>query len=186
MVVAPALTLISAERARKFTALTAGGTKLVFGPRTAFRTPGGETWAAGQFGPLSDLIGATLLQYDSLRPGLSQKVKYGEGRFAATGWAESYRLAGAKAVATYVGGPQDGLSAVIRKGNVTVIGAHQQELIGTVLSELLMNAGISVESLPEGVRLSRRAGKTLLQNWNPQPVKWQGRTLAPVSFEVQG
>ena len=186
VVVAPALTLISAERAKHFAALSAGGTKLVFGPRTAFRTPGGETWAEGQFGPMSDLIGAKLLQFDALRPGLSQQVKYGEGRFAATGWAESYRLAGAKALASYVGGPQDGLSAVIRKGNVTVIGAHQPDLIGTVLSEILMNVGIQVESLPEGVRLSRRAGKTLLQHWNPHPVKWQGRTLAPVSFEVQG
>ncbi|GAA4010500.1 beta-galactosidase [Deinococcus rubellus] len=184
VVVAPALTLISAERARKFAALAHGGTKLVFGPRTAFRTPGGETWAEGEFGPMSDLIGAKLLQYDSLRPGLSQNVRYGEGTFAATNWAESYRLEGAKAIAAYVGGPQDGLPAVICRGNVTVIGAHQQELIGTVLSELLMNAGIQVDSLPEGVRLSRRAGKTLLQNWNPQAVKWQGQTLAPVSFSV--
>ncbi|WP_161880630.1 beta-galactosidase [Deinococcus alpinitundrae] len=184
VVVAPALTLVTKAWAQKFAALSEGGTKLVFGPRTAFRTPGGETWAEGQFGPLSELIGAKLLQYDSLRPGLIQNVRYGESTFAATGWAESYRLEGAKAVASYVGGPQDGQAAVIRRGNVTVIGAHQQELIGTVLSELLMNAGIQVDSLPEGVRLSRRAGRTLLQNWNPQAVKWQGQTLAPVSFQV--
>ncbi|TSA87458.1 beta-galactosidase [Deinococcus detaillensis] len=184
VVVAPALTLISAEQARQFSALAASGTKLVFGPRTAFRTPGGETWSEGQFGPMSDLIGAKLLQYDSLRPGLTQSVKYGEGTFAATDWAESYRLSGARALASYVGGPLDTQAAVIRKGHVTVIGAHQQELIGTVLSEILMNVGISVETLPDGVRLSRRAGKTLLQNWNPHPVKWQGRLLAPVSFTV--
>ncbi|WP_420593548.1 beta-galactosidase [Deinococcus sp.] len=189
VVVAPALTLIKPEWVDTFAALAGSGTKLVFGPRTAFRTPGGETWANGQFGPMSELVSAKLLQFDSLRPGLTQDVRYGEGTFAATNWAESYRLDGAKAIASYVGGPQDGLPAVIRKGNVTVIGAHHQELISTVLSELLMNVGIQVESLPDGVRLSRRAGKTLLQNWNPhavklEGVKWQGRTLAPVSFAV--
>jgi beta-galactosidase len=184
VIVAPALTLMTPERAQHLTDLAAAGKKLVFGPRTAFRTVSGGTPDEGQFGPLSALIGARLEHFDSLRPGLSQSVKYGEVTFQATGWAESYRLDGARTLASYVGGPLGGHSAVIRRGNVTVIGAHDSELIGAVLSEVFMNAGFPVEALPDGVRLSRRAGRLLVQNWNPGSVKWRGQTLAPVSFSV--
>ena len=184
VIVAPALTLMTPQRAQHFTELAAAGKKLVFGPRTAFRTVSGGTPDEGQFGPLTSLIGAKLEQFDSLRPGLAQAVKYGEVNFQATSWAESYRLEGARSLASYVGGPLGGHSAVIRRGNVTVIGAHDTELIGAVLSEVFMNAGFPVEALPDGVRLSRRAGRLLVQNWNPGSVKWRGQVLPPVSFSV--
>lgn len=179
VVVAPAITIMTPERAASWKAAVQNGVKLLCGPRTAFRTPGGETWADGQPGPLSDLLGVKVLQYDSLRPTISQQV----GDFTAHGWAESYRLNGAEALYTYTGGPLHGEAAVTRKANVTVIGAHSPELIGTVLAGVLSSAGVSVTPLPEGVRLSRRAGKTVVQNWNPQSVQWNGLELAPVSFQ---
>ncbi|MFD1730813.1 beta-galactosidase trimerization domain-containing protein [Deinococcus malanensis] len=74
LVVAPAITLVTAEMASRWTAAAQGGAFLVCGPRTAFRTPGGATWTDGQFGPLSTLVGARLLQYDSLRPGVTQDI----------------------------------------------------------------------------------------------------------------
>ena len=39
-------------------------------------------------------------------------------------------------------------------------------------------------SVMNTLRLSRRAGKTLVQNWNAEPVEYGGQTLGPVSFEV--
>ncbi|MBX8465668.1 beta-galactosidase [Deinococcus sp. RIT780] len=190
VVVAPAITLVSAGRAARWTDAVNAGARLVCGPRTAFRTPGGETWADGQFGPLSELVGARLLQYDSLRPTLPQTVSgAGEGdlggTFEASIWAESYRLNGAQALAHYRGGPLDGQAAVIRRGNVTVIGAHSDALIGAVLEDVLGAAGVPVLPVPEGVRVSRRAGKLLVQNWNPEAVDWNGTTLPPVSFVVR-
>ncbi|GGL82649.1 beta-galactosidase [Deinococcus aerolatus] len=184
VVVAPAITLVPQQRAAHWTAAVKGGARLVCGPRTAFRTPGGETWADGQFGPLSELVGARLLQYDSLRPTLSQHVTGDGGTFEAHAWAESYRVKGAETLYTYSGGPLDGQSAVIRHGNVTVIGAHSSELIGTVLAGVLAEADVATTPLPGGVRLSRRAGRTLLQNWNPERVEWNGQMLEPVSFTV--
>ncbi|GBF04380.1 beta-galactosidase [Deinococcus aerius] len=181
VVVAPAITLMTPERAQRWADAVQGGTRLVCGPRTAFRTPSGQTWAEGQFGPLSSLVGAHLRQYDSLRPGLEDAVS---GGYSARFWAESYRLEGAQATHTYRGGPLDGEPAVIRHGNVTVIGAHSEALIRDVLRGVLEEAGVPTTDLPEGVRLSHRAGVTLVQNWTGQPVEWQGRTLAPVSFEV--
>ncbi len=181
--VAPAITLVSAERAAHWERAVQGGVKLVCGPRTAFRTPGGETWAEGQFGPLSALVGAKLLQYDSLRPGLSQKVSGNGKEFEAVTWAESYRLNGAEALYKYVGGPLDGQSAAIRNGNVTVIGAHSPELISAVLDKVLTGAGVDTTPLPEGVRISRRSGRTLVQNWNLEAVEWQEQQLPGVSFQ---
>ncbi|UBV43679.1 beta-galactosidase [Deinococcus taeanensis] len=184
VVVAPAITLVSAGRAAHWTHAVQAGTPLICGPRTAFRTPGGATWDDGQFGPLSDLVGARLHQYDSLRPTLTQPVTGLLGTFDATFWAESYRLNGAQALAHYAGGPLDGQPAVIRHGRVTVIGAHSAPLISAVLTDVLTAAGVPVTPLPEGVRVSRRAGRVLVQNWNPEPTDWNGRRLPPVSYQV--
>ncbi|PTA69667.1 beta-galactosidase [Deinococcus arcticus] len=184
VVVAPAVTLVGPERAARWAAAMEGGAHLVCGPRTAFRTPGGGTWEGGQFGPLSDLLGARLSLYDSLRPGLTQGVSGLGASFEAHTWAESYRPLGAQVLATYAGGPLNGEAAVIRRGQATVIGAHSEALIGAVLAEVLTTAGVPVTPLPEGVRLSRRAGQVLVQNWNPEPTEWNGRMLPPVSFQV--
>jgi beta-galactosidase len=180
LIVAPALTLMTAERAA---ALTDAATRarVVFGPRTAYRTETGRTPEDGQFGALSGLIGARLLQFDSLRPTLSHTVS---GGFTARKWAETYRLQGAEATHRYGGGVLDGLPAVIRQGQVTVIGAHSPELVAEILERELTAAGVPLLPCPEGVRVSRRAGTRLVQNWTDQPVVWEGRELAPVSFQL--
>ncbi|WP_309571768.1 beta-galactosidase, partial [Deinococcus sp.] len=59
--VAPAITLVSEIRAARWAQAVGGGVKLVCGPRTAFRMPGGQTWAEGQPGPLSSMLGVKLL-----------------------------------------------------------------------------------------------------------------------------
>lgn len=158
-----------------------GGARLVCGPRSAFRTSSGATWQDGQFGPLSSLVGARLLHYDSLRPGLEQQIS---GGYAAQLWAESYRLHGAQATHTYQGGSLDGQPAAIRQGDVSVLGTHSGALIHDVLRGVLEEIGLPAADLPESVRLSRRAGKVLLQNWNDRRVTWQGHTLQPVGFEI--
>ncbi|WP_019586040.1 beta-galactosidase [Deinococcus apachensis] len=185
VIVAPALTLMTPERAQHL-AQAAEHAQIVFGPRTAFRTASGRTPEDGQFGPLSRLIGARLQNYDSLPVGLGQTVHLGSEPHTARRWAESYDPEGAAVLARYVGGPLDGEAAVIRHGNVTVIGAHSETLIAGVLEERLNAAGLEPTRLPEGVRLSRRGGITLLQNWNASAQTWQGEVLAPVSTRLLG
>ncbi|MEF2279623.1 beta-galactosidase [Deinococcus sp. YIM 134068] len=180
VIVAPALTLMTPERARHLEA-AARHSHLIFGPRTAFRTGSGRTPEEGQFGELSGLVGASLLRYDSLCAGMGQEVVAGGVSHLARHWAESYEPDGAHTLSRYRGGPLDGESAVIRHGNVTVIGAHSETLIAEVLEEVLSGAGVQPTRLPEGVRLSRRGEVTLLQNWNSHAVTWQGQELGPVS-----
>ncbi|BDP43278.1 beta-galactosidase (plasmid) [Deinococcus aetherius] len=181
LIVAPALTMMTPQRARHLET-AAGRSTLVFGPRTAFRTSSGRTPEEGQFGELSTLVGASLSNYDSLRPGMGQEVEGTEQPpHLAQHWAESYEPGGAQTLCRYRGGPLDGEAAVIRHGNVTVIGAHSETLITEVLEERLRAVKLRPTRLPEGVRLSRRGGVTLLQNWNGHAVTWQGLELAPVS-----
>ncbi len=190
LVVAPAITLVSAARAKHWAEASAKGISFVFGPRTAFRTQNGDTWSDGQFGPLSNLLGAKLLQYDSLRPTLSQTVTGISGEFKAQHWAESYRIIetaeepDSEVLYFYSGGALDGQAAVIKRGHNIVIGAHSERLISTVLQAALSEANIGMVHLPEGIRISRRADKVLIQNWNTHPVHWNGYDLQPVSFEV--
>ena len=178
-IVAPALTLMTPERAAHLEA-AAQHARVVFGPRTAFRTVSGRTSEAGQFGPLAGLVGASLQNFDSLPAGLTQMV----GTHTAQHWAESYALNGAEALYSYKGGPLHGQAAVIRQGLVTVIGAHSETLIAEVLEAELRALGLPLLHLPEGVRVSRRGGVTLLQNWRAEPVRWQGRDYDPVSSTV--
>lgn len=187
-VVAPAITLVSKERAARWEQAVMGGVHLICGPRTGFRTPGGATWAEGQPGPLGGLLGVKLLQFDAMRPTLNVQVTGSSGTHSAEHWAESYRLDGADALYTYGDGPLLGQAAVTRhaagQGHATAVGAHSPNLIRAVLSDALSGAGVPVAVLPSGVRLSRRAGRTLLQNWNPHESAWNGQTLPPVSFQI--
>ena len=179
LIVAPALTLMTPERAAHLEA-AAQHARVVFGPRTAFRTVSGRTPEAGQFGPLAGLVGASLQNFESLPAGLTQMV----GAHTAYHWAEFYALNGAEALYSYMGGPLYGQAAVIRRGLVTVIGAHSETLIAGVLEAELRALGLPLLHLPEGVRVSRRGGVTLLQNWRAEPVRWQGRDYDPVSSTV--
>ncbi|GHF49390.1 beta-galactosidase [Deinococcus metalli] len=179
VVVAPALTVMTPERARHLEAATHA--RLVFGPRTGLRQLSGRAQDGGGFGPLAGLLGARPLNFDSLPAGLEQTVALEGSPHAARLWAEAYDPHGADVLATYAGGPLDTLAAVVRHGTVTVIGAHSDTLIAAVLRGVLADAGIEVTPMPEGVRVSRRGGHTLVQNWTARSVTWRGHVLPPVS-----
>jgi len=183
LIVAPALTLMTPERAARLMEASAHA-RLVFGPRTAFRTVSGRTPDDGQPGDLTGLFGASLLNFDSLPVGLEQRIGNGGPLHTARAWAESYALHGSHATHFYQGGPLDAQAAVVRYGQTTVIGAHSDGLIEEVLGALLAESGLPVQQLPEGVRLSRRGTTTLVQNWTESPVHWQGIDLAAVSSRV--
>ena len=79
LIVAPALQLMGDERARHLTE-TARTARFLFGPRTAYRTPTGRVHENGQPGPLRNVLGLRLLNFDGLRPGLGVHVGLASGR----------------------------------------------------------------------------------------------------------
>jgi len=177
VIVAPAITLMTETRAKNLEA-AAEHAQIVFGPRTAYRTKSGRTFEEGQFGPLTPLVGGQLENFDSLRPSL--EVSIGDHR--AHTWAESYAPTTASVRYTYSSGPLKGHAAVLEHGNVTVIGAHSETLIAEILSAKLEAAGLAPMPMPEGLRVSNRAGKSLVMNFNEEAVSWFGKTLEGVSF----
>jgi beta-galactosidase len=181
LIVAPALQLVGEERARRL-AEAAREAVLLCGPRTAYRTPSGRVHEDGQPGPLTDLLGCKLKNFDAMRPGLICHV----GSHAVEIWAESYALRGGEALHAYSDGPQAGEAAVVRHGNAVTLGAWSPSLIREVVAGLLAERGIPHETLPEGVRVARRGGLETWMNFNEAPVTLpDGTQLGPVSFELR-
>lgn len=67
-------------------------------------------------------------------------------------------------------------------GNVVTIGVHAPGLLRDLLREVMMDNGVPVLDVPEGVRVSRRSGKMLVQNFNPHGVDFLGDRVPGVSL----
>ncbi|MGH9173427.1 MAG: beta-galactosidase, partial [Vicinamibacterales bacterium] len=181
VIVAPALQLMSEPRARHLTSYAASA-ELNFGPRTAYRTMTGRVHEDGQPGPLRDLLGLSLLNFDGIPDGSSVSA----GGHAVTTWAESYRVTTGMATHRYDNGPLSGQAAVVRHGPATTIGAWSATLIAEVLEATLQHAEIATQRLPDGVRRSRRGRYQVWVNFNPEEVQVAGGLrLAGVSAVVQ-
>ena len=185
LVVAPALTLMSAEISEALRHV-AQKSSLVLGPRCAFRNASGLAADTGQFELIEQLVGARLGNFDSLRPTLSQSVVENGGSKSYVGklWCEGYEVSSAKALHIYPHGPLKGQAAVIQNERVTVIGALSQNLINDVFEQKLKELNIDTCRLPEGVRMSRRGNKTLICNFNESAVTFQGEEIPGVSYLI--
>ncbi|MDQ3513076.1 MAG: beta-galactosidase [Chloroflexota bacterium] len=182
LVVAPALHLMSSARAAHLTEV-ARRSHVIFGPRTAFRTPTGRVHEGGAPGPLGALVGWTLMNVDGLRHGLVQHA----GGHEVTVWAECYSPyhgdSSAEVVVTYDDGPMATEPAVVRRGNVATIGAWSPTLVTSVLRDTCALVGIETINLPRGVRISRRGGLTTAVNFTSERFDLSdGESLGPVSF----
>jgi beta-galactosidase len=173
---------MSEDRARHL-ASYAETSRLVFGPRTAYRTPTGRVHEDGQPGPLRGLVGHRLLNFDGMRPGLTVRA----GGHVVETWAESYEPVGADVLVTYDDGPLAGQAAVTRNGHVLSVGVWSATLLESVLAQVLTEAGVAVTPLPEGVRVSRRGNTEVWMNFNQDPAALpDGSTMGPVSFRLRG
>jgi len=180
VIVAPALQIVDADRAERLTG-AALGVSFVAGPRTGFRQPTGQAQPDGQPGPLRALLGYSLLNVDALRPEMTIQVDDEEVMI----WAESYDPIDSDVMFTYDDGPLAGQAAVVRKDRAFSIGAFSPILIGRVLAHVLTEAGIPVEPLDEGLRVSRRGDRTIWMNFNPDDRRLpDGRQMGPVSFLI--
>jgi beta-galactosidase len=185
LIVAPALTVMDEATADALKRV-AQRSPIIFGPRTATRTANGTVPNDGQFALIEELVGIKLLNFDSLRPTMHQRVKAidTDNEFAGTLWCESYELLSAEPLLLYSDGPMAGSAAVTLHKNVTVIGLLSQSLLKDIFTRTLTEQGVPTQDLPEGLRMSRRAGKLLVQNFNQYPVEWQHHRLEAVSSKL--
>ncbi|HYP60557.1 MAG TPA: beta-galactosidase [Thermomicrobiales bacterium] len=180
VIVAPAIQIVDQRRADHLVS-AARNASLVVGPRTGFRQPTGQVHPDGQPGPLRDLLGCSLLNFDALRPKMSVTVDDEE----VTLWAESYRTERAEVMFRYDNGPLKGQAAVVRNGRAFTIGAFSPILIGRVFAHVLTEAGLDVTPLDDGVRVARRGDRTVWLNFAEDDHRLpDGRTIDPVSFLI--
>ncbi len=181
VIVAPCLQLMSPERAAHLESY-AESAKLVFGPRTAYRTMTGRVHEDGQPGPLRSLLGCQMRNFDGLRPGQTEKV----GDHVVETWAENFEPTTGTATATYSTGPLSGTAAVIQNGPVTTIGAWSATLVTEVLEQVLQSASVGTIRLPDGVRRIQNGAETIWLNFNQEGVTLSdGTELGPVSFKIE-
>lgn len=180
VIVAPCLQLMDERRATQLETLSKSS-RLVFGPRTAFRDMTGKAHPDGQPGPLASRLGYRLLNFDGLREGMTLTVDDEE----VTDWAESYIADQSDVMFTYDEGPLAGQAAAIRSGPCYSIGAFSPILIGRLLAHVLTEAGIPVVALDEGLRRSIRGDRTIWMNFNDDPRRLpDGREIGEVSFLI--
>lgn len=161
VIVAPCLHIVGDNRAAHLSSVAANAT-LVFGPRSAFRTETGRVHENGQPGPLTDLLGYRLLNFDTIWPGRTETA----GGEDVHTWAEAYEPATAEVLHRYESGPLKGGAAVVRNRNAISIGAYSPLLIARVLAHACAEAGIPVEPLDEGLRHCQRGNRSIWLNFN--------------------
>jgi beta-galactosidase len=183
LVVAPALLIADVARLEALR-IASEKASLVFGPRAGSRTPTGHVLESGQPRVLRQLAGVRLRSAEGLRPGLRVHVSGHE----IIVWAESYEpVGGAAALAHYDDGPLAGEAAVVRRDNVTTIGAWSGSLVAEVLQTLAEELDMEPLRLPDGVRRNRHPAGDVWQNWTDRRVVAPGGIeLPPVSTVTTG
>jgi beta-galactosidase len=197
LVVAPSLTTADDALVASLRPALAGGATLVLGPRSGAYRPDAVVHAPPP-GPLSELSGVEVSRVDSLRPNLRGTLSPREpmlGLLEPAGyhtWADLLEpQAGTEVWASYAEPAYAGTAAITMRrhgeGRCVTTGAWLDggtwaRLLGT----LALEAGLPVLPLPEGVRLSRHAGRPLLQNFGARPVQVDLRPLGGPLVEVPG
>ncbi|MCA9860876.1 MAG: beta-galactosidase trimerization domain-containing protein, partial [Thermomicrobiales bacterium] len=181
LIVAPALQLIDADRARRLTRWSKKA-RMVFGPRTGFRDRSGNVHSTGQPGPLEPLLGCRLRNTDAMPPQVTTLAAGHEVQI----WAESYRVTRGDVVVAYDDGPFRGTAAVIRSGSCLTIGAWSTTLVRDLLATELAALGIPTVDLPKGVRRVSTRTREIWLNFNDTPTRTPGGLIVdPVSWCIE-
>ena len=179
-VVAPTLHLATEVLADRLTSFVESGGELLLGPRTGLKDEHGKLASSLQPGPLTELVGATIDQHESVPPHLEVTVARtddSQTHYAFRTWAEWLAAESAHPILEYGGGGvEDGRTAAVRnaigEGSVVYCGVWPETNLATdLVGSLLERAGVRRSAvLPEGVRVAHRGGYTWVMNFGSDPV----------------
>lgn len=182
-VVAPALHLVDDELATQLTDYVEGGGNVLFGPRTGVKDQHNKLRSTLQPGPLSDLVGASVDQHESLPSRLDARVRpVSDGQsvdsFAFRTWGEWLEVDDAEPRYMY---DTDGVEAertavvanAIGDGSVVYCGVWpESDLADNLVVDLLDRGDVEhAEQLPTGVRVGVRDGYTWVTNFTSDRVR---------------
>ncbi len=148
---------------------------VVFGPRANARTP--DFAIPLPLPPDLPGLDAQVARVQSLPPGISEPLSTG-GRFVH--WVEDLETT-AETVITR----GDGGAAMVRNGPVHYLAGWPDDASLTdILRGLCAEQGIVTHDLPADLRQRDSGGRRFLFNYGPDPVSWQGRTIAPAGVDI--
>ena len=184
LIVAPSLTLADEALANHLSAPLASGATLLLGPRSGAYRPDMRVHQRAP-GPLARLTGARVARADTLRPGTTGMIRFEQPWALALGGEEASYVTwadlldpepGTEVWARYATPAYAGRAALVCRehgpGRCLTVGASLDGPDwGRLLGQLAGEAGLPLLALPEGVRLSRSAGRPCLQNFTDAPVR---------------
>lgn len=165
LVVAPCLWLVDEALVAHLQHYVEQGGTLLFGPRSGFKTPSNLIHPDGPPGLLADLIGARVMAFHSLPPGLTYTLAWPEqvDSLPVLVWAEGLETqAGVESVATWGEGLLAGQTAltlrIVGQGQVAYFGAWPSDAVADqIVAWLAHVAGVwEIAELPAGVMATRR------------------------------
>jgi beta-galactosidase len=163
--VVPSLPIVTAAARAAFDAFDG---PILFGPRTGSKTESFQIPGNLPPGPLADLLGLRVTRVESLRPGLTREIAWGNRRFLAERWVERLEAEGAPLAVFEDGGP-----ALVEtdRGHAYLACWPESGLLQAVLGTLADRAGLIATPLPPDLRLTRRGDLTFAFNVGPEPVE---------------
>ncbi|MCS7057821.1 MAG: beta-galactosidase [Meiothermus sp.] len=187
MVVVPSLPIVREAALKAFQAFAG---PLVLGPRSGSKTESLGIPPSLPPGALQELLPLKVVRVESLRPGLWEALAW-DGRVWKVGvwkeWVESPLVPEARFA--------DGKGAIYREGNRWYLAFWPElDLLQAYLAQQARAAGLSPQTLPEGLRLRRRGPWTFAFNYSPEPrlvpapegarFLLGGREVAPYNLSV--
>jgi beta-galactosidase len=165
MVVVPSLAVIDPAMASR---IANSDAQWVFGPRSGSKTTAFAIPGSLPPGALQDVLPMQVLEVESLRPSLQPATTIGATDGIAVHWREHLRANGETRVEARF---EDGWPALVRHGKVRYVGAWlTHPLHRAVLEQAAADAGIALQTLPEGLRTRRRGNVRFAFNFGPSPV----------------
>lgn len=174
MVVAPTLYLTNDDLARHLESYVEAGGHLLVTMRSGVKDPYNKLHDAPQPGPLTDTVGATVADHESVPAELGSDVTYDGDPFESGVYNEWLSPTDATVMARYEGSIADGEAAIVRNdvgsGSVTYVGTWPGSgLAGALVEDVAGRAGLETTTpLPAQVRVVRRDGLTWVLNYREQ------------------
>jgi beta-galactosidase len=150
-------------------ALAASEAQVVIGARSGSKTAHLSIAKPLPPGPLAGLLGLTVLRVESLPPGVVETAGFGDGALALQRWRERLACTAAEIEAQY----DDGSAAVARHGRLRYL-AGSPDVAGwsAVLARAASDAGVAVERLEDGLRVSRIGALAIACNFSGDALDW--------------
>lgn len=173
LLIVPAYELVDSSLIQKWYAYANNGGNLIVTCRTAIKNRDGHFWEAETAAPISDLIGAKIVETDMMPSNVKGIVEMKEQQFEWNDWGDLIETTNkTEILATYENQFYKGTPAVIQrkvgKGKVTYIGVASDDfqLEKTIIRTLFKEQNVTTKDYPKGVFVNWRDGFYVAVNYS--------------------